>query len=212
MFRWAKIVILACCALFALLSIPEPLPSIGAERPKTFEWNRKAYFHALKKRFDREKASGCIHVEGSLDELARHLSTFDEAGPINAADKRWDSLSTRLFQTAAEVAACPRHAPRFFSLSKQVRPLVKDQSMKWDIENPATRERIYTLLYGLRAASEEVLMQQPANERQTLFEEVAERSSTPSIDFHGVTVHSGDILISRGGAPTSALKIGRAHV
>jgi hypothetical protein len=30
-------------------------------------------------------------------------------------------------------------------------------------------------------------------------------SRTPSIKVHGVTVHSGDILVSRGGAPTSAL-------
>src|SRR5439155_7958349 len=32
-----------------------------------------------------------------------------------------------------------------------------------------------------------------------------EPSATPAIDVLGLTLHSGDILVSRGGAPTSAL-------
>jgi hypothetical protein len=33
---------------------------------------------------------------------------------------------------------------------------------------------------------------------------VDEPSRTPSVSMHGVTLHSGDVLLSRGGAPTSA--------
>jgi hypothetical protein len=69
-----------------------------------------------------------------------------------------------------------------------------------------TRETLYRLLYGTRSALEEVILQTPPDHRPTpLLEGIDEPSATPAATLLGVMVHSGDILVSRGGAPTSAL-------
>lgn len=69
----------------------------------------------------------------------------------------------------------------------------------------AARVALYQLLYGSRAALEEVLLQQAPAAVPALLRGVDEPSATPAAELLGVTVHSGDLLVSRGGAPTSAL-------
>jgi len=59
-----------------------------------------------------------------------------------------------------------------------------------------------------RAAIEEVMLQQPEAMDRLQFGASTEsvgRSVTPGTASNGVTLHSGDILVSRGGFPTSAL-------
>jgi hypothetical protein len=51
---------------------------------------------------------------------------------------------------------------------------------------------------------EEVLLQQPG-EAEPVLPGRDEPAVTPSAQVHGVRIHSGDMLVSRGGAPTSAL-------
>jgi hypothetical protein len=86
-----------------------------------------------------------------------------------------------------------------------LRKFVKEQSQHWDMNSPSARDRIYRLLYGSRAALEEVMLQVPADSLAALACGDDEPSQTPSTKILGVTIHSGDILVSRGGAPTSAL-------
>ena len=64
---------------------------------------------------------------------------------------------------------------------------------------------IYRLIYGGRTAIEEIILQTPDLALPDLFIENNEPASTPSAEILGVKIHSGDILVSRGGAPTSAL-------
>jgi hypothetical protein len=83
---------------------------------------------------------------------------------------------------------------------------VKRQSEHWDVHTTAARERLYRILFGTRMALEEVMLQMPEGSKFpeiTLAED--EPSRTPAIEMHGMRFHSGDILVSRGGAPTSAL-------
>src|SRR6185503_12627468 len=54
------------------------------------------------------------------------------------------------------------------------------------------------------AAVEEVMLQQQESV-QPLLVGTAVPSATPSATSNGVVLHSGDILVSRGGYPTSAL-------
>ena len=54
------------------------------------------------------------------------------------------------------------------------------------------------------------MMQMPANEVPALMKGGDEPSQTPSAILLGVIIHSGDILVSRGGSPNSAL-IARGH-
>ncbi|MGH7495927.1 MAG: hypothetical protein ACREOO_26535 [bacterium] len=56
-----------------------------------------------------------------------------------------------------------------------------------------------------RAALEEAMLQTPAEGLPALAWREHEPSQTPATKILGVTIHSGDILVSRGGAPTSAL-------
>jgi Permuted papain-like amidase enzyme, YaeF/YiiX, C92 family len=76
------------------------------------------------------------------------------------------------------------------------------------VQTQPARDRLYRALYGGRAAVEEVMLQQPtAAGRLVPGPRTATigRSVTPSAVSNGVTLHSGDILVSRGGFPTSAL-------
>ena len=49
------------------------------------------------------------------------------------------------------------------------------------------------------------MLQAPADRVPGLVPAADELSMTPSVRLRGVPVHSGDLLVSRGGAPTSAL-------
>ena len=73
------------------------------------------------------------------------------------------------------------------------------------MNSTVAKNTLYKLLYGNRIAIEEIMLQLPDNQVATLITEVDETSQTPSAEILGVQVHSGDILVSRGGAPTSAL-------
>jgi hypothetical protein len=64
---------------------------------------------------------------------------------------------------------------------------------------------MYRLLYGSRIALEEVMLQAPAGLIEPLQRVYDESSATPAAELLGTQLHSGDILVSRGGAPTSAL-------
>jgi hypothetical protein len=54
-------------------------------------------------------------------------------------------------------------------------------------------------------AVEEVLLQHDAGDFPDLLRGPDAPSATPSVVFNGLRLHSGDILVSRGGAPVSAL-------
>jgi hypothetical protein len=61
------------------------------------------------------------------------------------------------------------------------------------------------MLYGGRMALEEVMLQAPAGTYAGLIMGQNESSVVPPFEMIGGTLRSGDILVSRGGAPTSAL-------
>ena len=100
--------------------------------------------------------------------------------------------------------ACPGRIPEYIALVTRMRSVIKQQSRRWDMGRPATRDRLYRLLYGGRAAVEEAMLQArparcpPSSAARTSLVHTLRRDP-------GCAVHSGDILVSRGGAPTSAL-------
>jgi hypothetical protein len=64
---------------------------------------------------------------------------------------------------------------------------------------------VYRVIYGGRSAIEDALAQTGSDVLAALVHLEDIPSSTPWTEVAGVRVHSGDILLSRGGAPTSAL-------
>jgi hypothetical protein len=191
-------------ALWGLLSIPECAPEVpqgpGAE---AFVWDQDALWARLEALVDRTRVEGCppdLSARiGRLDDLLAELER-DPAGP---ADPRWAELESGTFELAALVAACGEGIEPFLALRGRLRRVAKDASLAWPVDRSA-RDRLYRLLYGTRAAVEEVLLQVPSAPALSLERAAADPSATPSVEVEGVRIHSGDLLLSRGGAPTSA--------
>lgn len=200
---------LALVVLVTLLFVPDPTPAspppAGAE---PFVWDRDELWAALQTRFEQAKAEGCERTTPELDarlgDLESSLAWLAE-GEHDPDDPRFDDLERHLFATAPLFGACPSRAPELVAAVERMRAALKIQSRAWDIASPTARRRVYRLLHGGRAAVEELLLQGDPADVPGLTRGTDEPSRTPSAEVEGVTVHSGDILVSRGGAPTSAL-------
>src|SRR5436190_1265485 len=186
---------------------PEPAASAGANRTP-FAWNRDAFWSSLETQLREARALDCDRlaprIDSAISNVQRALDAI-AAGRLAPEDPGFGLLETNLFDLAPLAAACPKRLPEFARLFTRARDAVKRQSEHWEMNSVAARQTIYRLLYGGRAALEEILLQTPGQAVPALTAGPDEPSQTPSASVLGVTVHSGDILVSRGGAPTSAL-------
>lgn len=196
--------------LFALLSIPFPERTVPASaEPGTFAWEQDSVWVNLEVRFLSTRNVGCDLVNPTIRANLAGLDSmlFDIDGrrlPATAAE--WTALEARVFQTGADVAACTELAGAFANSIANLRTVVKRQSEKWDLESLQVRRSMYRLLYGSRAALEEVLIQAgDADLALQMAGKDTDYSVVPSAMVHGVRIESGDLLVSRGGYPTSAL-------
>lgn len=208
--RRAVFALLALTLFFGLLRVPEAEPPApeGADGVP-FVWGDDARWEAMRAEGERLRAAGCATppVDDAID------TTFLEADGLLAAlsaqtthdDPRWADLEQSFFDLAAEVAACPGRVEELVQRQSRLRTIVKEQSREWGVTAVASRRRVYRLLQGSRVALEDALLQVPPADMPVLARGVVEPSATPSTEIHGIVVHSGDILVSRGGAPTSAL-------
>ena len=114
-------------------------------------------------------------------------------------------LETLLFQLAPQIAVCRNNLPEYMMTFNRMRSLLKGQSQRWDMNSRPARDRIYRLLFGGRIAIEEIMLQMPRDSVVALSHAEDVISATPSANILGATIHSGDIMVSRGGAATSAL-------
>lgn len=194
--------------LFLVLSIPNcnhPLPL--ATGSSGFAWNQDGYWDSLEARYRNLKLSGCSEAApvagrelAELGAIAGRLSTE----PVAANAPVLDSVERRFFELGPYAAACPGVAHDYFLLSGRIRGAIKWQSRHWDVADDEVRARLYRSLYGARGVIEEVMLHHP-DSVPSLLPGIAEPSATPSTVVQGVEIHSGDILVSRGGYPTSAL-------
>jgi hypothetical protein len=188
---------------------PEIPPSPATELARPFLWNQDAYWDSLETNFVRARQLGCgtisILVEAALGQLRErvgllHAHQFVPNAPIFA------EMEQQIFLLGPWIGSCPERLPEYIQLVSDVRDIVKHQSLTWDMNDRGVRETLYRLLYGGRMAVEEVMLQAPPDLRlPALTKGCAEPSSTPRGMLRDLEVHSGDILVSRGGAPTSAL-------
>ena len=192
----------------AALVIPLPAGGIADAPPdaERFVWNRDSLWDALQNRFAEARARGCADQEAALDEAASLDSILVRlrADRVPAADPSLDSLEGAFFNLGPTIAACGELADEYIELQGRARDAIKWQSEAWDLNVREVRERLYRSLYGSRAAVEESMLQQSGDVR-SLYIGPDIPSATPSATSNGVRLHSGDILVSRGGYPTSAL-------
>ena len=194
--------------LVLLIPAPEPKPKPNTgQRP--FAWNQDEFWAELQGRFVQAREAGCATLAASISNARSRISqTLDELaqGALPPDDARFTALETNLFHLAPLIAACPVRLGEFVALANRTRAEVKKQSQAWDMNSAVARQRVYRLLFGTRMALEEILLQSPAGSdvpELILCDDTP--SQTPSTTVRGVKLHSGDILLSRGGAPTSSL-------
>jgi hypothetical protein len=193
--------------VFGLLSIPSaaPLPPpLADEEP--FRWNQDERWLALEQLFREAAARGCEELQDPIDTRLQHgdrlLADIGAQG-VGPDAAILDSIEDNTFRLGPMVGACLERLPEYVRLVTRTRSVVKRLSEGWNIN--AAKERLYRLLWGGRTAVEEVMLQGPADAIPYLVMGDDEPSATPSTRLLDVTIHSGDLLVSRGGAPTSAL-------
>lgn len=195
--------------LYLILLIPEspsPVPERALNQP--FLWNQDSLWLTLEERFIKARQTGCDQLSDSINES---LSTFNyfldriSSDSLQPDAKQFSALEDALFNLAPWIGACEHRIKEYIGLFFRLRYVVKNQSVHWDMNSGQARRTIYRMLYGGRAAIEEVMLQANKDSIPACVMGHSEPSKTPYTNILGVTIHSGDILVSRGGAPTSAL-------
>ena len=180
-----------------------PLAAEGAQR---YVWNRDSLWTALEATFSNQRAEGCANERLTTATVASLESELVRLGAnrVPATDPALDSLENAYFALAPRIAACGSLANDYVALQGRLREVIKWQSTAWDLSNRQVRDRLYQSLYGSRAAVEEVMLQHQ-DSITPLYTGAEVPSVTPSAMSNAVMLHSGDMLVSRGGYPTSAL-------
>lgn len=217
--RWRRrvtLVVLGLLAVALLLLVPDPspLPPTPA-RGEVFAWNQDDVWEALEARSIAVRAMPAPEADAQVDaalvalrESLADLRALSLAPPETLGEPEHATLTRverAFFDAAATLAARPARAPELVRLQSELRQSMKRLSQTLPPSSATARRALYRALYGSRAALEEVLLQMPPADMPVRSEGIAEPSASPSATLRGVTVHSGDILVSRGAAPTSAL-------
>ena len=194
--------------VFLLLAIPSQEPVVpDGTTTGAFTWNRDDYWRSLEAAFNAAVREGCTAGDSLARSRMRSLTRWAtdlETIRVPAQAQVLDSLTLTFFELGPHIAACPAQVQEYILISSRIRQGIKQQSQEWDVTASDVRSRLYRSLYGMRAAVEEVMLHHPQGLPSLLIGR-DEPSATPSTMVQGVEVHSGDILISRGGYPTSAL-------
>ncbi|HXX81854.1 MAG TPA: YiiX/YebB-like N1pC/P60 family cysteine hydrolase [Thermodesulfovibrionales bacterium] len=207
--RWILIIFVVT---YALLLIPDRHPTsspvIGVSQKQPFAWNQDAYWDTLEAKFRELINAGCKDMSIVIAADIAKLNVLTEAMSTQALSPDstvFTELEQQMFKTGSLVAGCKILFPGYMNAMTELRAAVKKQSRDWDMGSNTARTTLYRLLYGSRAAEEEIILQMPPESAPALMMGTDEPSQTPSVTVRGVKLHSGDILVSRGGAPTSAL-------
>jgi hypothetical protein len=199
----------AIIALLVLLYLPDPVPVVPppvASEP--FTWDQDELWAALEARFNEARKSGCA---AASDELARELGALDghidwlQNHASTPEHARYDDLEKSLFLAGSLSGACPQTMSLLVNSVTRLRTALKVRSRDWDMSRASTRHRLYRLLYGSRTLVEEILLQGNGGGLPAIMHGIDEPSQSPAANVAGIELHSGDILVSRGGAPVSAL-------
>ena len=171
-----------------------------------FAWNKDEQWKNLQAQFEftrllpsNEKDSILKIHQARLGERYNRLLQSDSASFSTTATE-----FLHAFFDAAPVVASAGDTEWFIGRYNAGRAHIKHKSRKLNMNDVHNRSLVYSLLYGLRAATEEVLLQQDSIIFNPVQHVTHEPSATPSAVIRGITVHSGDLLVSRGGAEVSA--------
>lgn len=195
--------------IWGFLMIPDdPEPEIElAGNSVPFIWNQDDRWEQLEQLFDEARKSDPGEVEKKAERLFEINDSLFNLISDDSIRPDSDTLNEMLqvfFRTAPYAALSSKGSDRLSQTYNRNRKYIKQTSANWALEEPENMDLLYQYLYGMRAAVEEVMLQQENEMDPVLYvEEVP--SQTPSTRIMGIKVHSGDLLVSRGGAEVSAL-------
>ncbi len=206
--RFIKI-LTALLFLYLLLLIPdsEKRTVIKAD-DHPFVWNQDSLWQSLEVKFTLAKGKSKDSLDAEITFLflkENILYNYIASNTINADDNALQQILTHYFNLAPLIAAHPTKRDSFVLLYNHIRNAVKLQSQQWNMNDKNIRNTLYKILYGMRAAAEEVLLQTDSMPFAAAINVKHEISVTPHTNIFGIQVHSGDLLVSRGGAEVSAM-------
>ncbi len=196
--------------LYLLLMIPDAQKreTLVEANARPFAWNSDKLWEQLENDFRKSKQLPAYQLDSSIAVLkAKATAQFVliEQQQIAAGDTNFATLQHTFFSLAPLIAVKPGELVWYINYYNQMRNYIKLQSQHWNLQDPLARNTLYSMLYGMRAAIEEVLLQTNGAEFPPAMLVKDEKSGTPSAFIFGLKVHSGDLLVSRGGAEVSAL-------
>lgn len=195
--------------LYGILLLPDqPDPPAIQAAEKPFLWNQNEQWKQLEIQFLANRTEKPAKLDSLLSEDFQTITVLlsqVKSDSFSPADSIFKKLEVTFFRMAPAIAVRQQFQERYLNLYSEIRIAVKHQSQHWDMTLIDSRITLYRLLYGMRAATEEVLLQSDSlSFNPALFVEETP-SQTPSAELFGIRVHSGDLLVSRGGFEVSAL-------
>jgi len=194
---------------YGVLMIPDTssinIESEGNSVP--FIWNQDERWENLEVRFQEARDNEELLNSNVADVLVSGINDIVvdlESESFDPLDPRIEELTNSFFELAPIIAAQGNTNNDFIEVYNKARKTIKEESVNWDVDQRDTRIALYKILYGMRAAIEEALLQSDQDFDPVLYVK-EEKSATPSTSLFGIKVHSGDLLVSRGGAEVSAL-------
>lgn len=175
---------------------------------KPFSWNQDSVWRKLEDDFRKAKLLQPSQLDSaiySLKKIANLNLAAIQNKQLSVTDSIFSYTENCFFALAPLIAVKREELSWYNNYYNEVRNCIKLHSQHWDIQQLAVRTRLYRLLYGLRIAVEEVLLQNKDVHFPAGMLVKNEPSLTPAAKIFGIEVHSGDLLLSRGGAEVSAL-------
>lgn len=202
-------ILLILAGVYGLLLIP--LPQKEGEIQKAseapFVWDQDALWERLEASF----LSGKAMPASTLDSLVNRMARETDSILLAYADKRihpedgfYPLIEANFFQIAPLIAAQQNKSDWHIHFYNSVRSKLKEDAIYWDMNSGAARNISYRVLYGMRAAVEEILLQSTEEQFVSTMYVSDEASAAPAATIMGIPIHSGDLLVSRGGAEVSA--------
>ena len=201
--------LLAIIVLYLVLLIPFPGNQAELQKPSQdpFIWGQDKLWDQLEPTYKSAKEMPPEELDSIVMVMTNTAdSLFNEnEGEIQMPDDAfYPSIEKQFFEIAPLIAAQKNKSDWHVRFYNQARKKLKTDSQFWDMNKETSRNLAYRILYGMRATVEEILLQSSDDQFISTMFVTDEPSMTPSVDVLGIKVHSGDLLVSRGGAEVSA--------
>ena len=199
--------IIAGVYLLLLIPLPQNKEELQKAKQIPFIWNQNELWEELETSFKQAKEIPAKKLDSLVEEMSIEMESLFSALQDtihDPEDNLYKLIEDNFFRIAPLIAAQEKKSDWYIGFYNRVRKKIKSDSRSWDMNNLNARNTSYRILYGMRATVEEILLQSSDNEFISTTFVMDEPSVTPSVDILGIKVHSGDLLVSRGGAEVSA--------